>query len=210
MRNKTFTIIIILICIITFFTSKSFASTDTFSFTGFDGNEYTMPILPINLNNFDGFFIIEAKSHYYFICFNGSINVNYTGNNLVFNSSDGSNSFIVSLRPKSLNEWLLSNGSFDFSNLDPCYISNYKLYSFNNLLYSSDSVIYYKDSFKISESQFIVRPVISSINHIINKISFNNVFNEILGVLPVILYILIALYSVYKAMSFIRYFCNKS
>ena len=101
LKNKIlilFIITLFLSCFFTcFFTCSVYASEgniEKFNFTGFDNKEYTLPVFPEEVNNYNHYVLATSDSSFYLICFNETINIfNNPGLRSVQISCDSDSSF---------------------------------------------------------------------------------------------------------------------
>ena len=88
--NKIFVFLLVLFSILILFTSSVFASTDTISFTGFDGNSYEILALPDGVNNYKHFVMLKDNSadYFYVFCFNETLKIVKDDYFITFNPDD--------------------------------------------------------------------------------------------------------------------------
>ena len=132
-KYKIFVCLLILLGISLSFVPSVFASTDALNFTGFDGNDYSIPVLPDELVNSYSSFVIAYISNFSYevIFFDNVLNIEPSSDSIVV-STDYEGRFMSKLRWNEYEEsWLDEGTGFGFSySLNDTFF----IYSSNDLL----------------------------------------------------------------------------
>lgn len=217
-KNKLFLVLFASLFAICLFNSKCFAS---FDFT-YDNTEYSLPDFPVQFASSDMFFIVRSSSNtnYYISCF---VTYNYSQNNgqpytiddfkFYFDSSNyvrckvhllesdswkdgGSNVYYTRTN---MSEWQFNGGSFNIDGYEFLY-SSANIYESEN----SDTVVFQGARQPMEETPQVV------LAEIVEHQETNKVMEEILGILPIVIVVIVSLIAIRKAIAFLRTLLHRS
>lgn len=195
MKIKIVSLLLIVTLFITMFATSCFAD---FEFTTIGGESFTFSDLPFNLEEYP-YYMIECRSdrnqyvvYYCSVPFLAdsrggywpSDNKNYY--QTVYNYSSKTYGSSQSVDASESTHWGVSSAN--------------NIYSSHDVLDSSGNVVFQKAS----------QPVQGTLAKIVEKQETNKVMEEILGILPVIIVVLVGLIAIRKAIAFLAHLLHQS
>ena len=185
MKTKISFILLIFIAFIAIFNSKCFAD---FEFISSDGNTYTIGDLPFDTETYPYYIILdESGSNRYKIIFSRVPFIANSSNGRVWTSNNSSCSNILYF--KNSNSY---NNSYGTS------------YTSHDILDSNGNVVFQVARQPVEETSQVV------LAEIVENQEANKVMEEILGILPVIIIVLVSLIGLRKSFSFLKNLLKQS
>jgi len=178
-----------------------------FEFIGFDGASYSFPPLPDSFNNYNHFYIQKYGNSYTIYCFKKKIefNMDYSSQYGQYIFDDSANILVLKFKEgdNSFTEEIKGGTSFMF----------YKGNSYNIIYTCEDLAPYYtklyKESFVLEFAEetnsFILVPILQGQENM-----YMRVFDEVFGVLPVLMVVLIGFIGIRKGISWLFSFLCRS
>lgn len=185
-----------------------------FSFKGFNDVDYNLPDLPSEINNYNHFIILNYSDNYFILFgFNDTFEIFDEQNCLKYVADNGNNGGKFFLYPSD-NSWTHDD------------IRSFSLFGYNigeRIVYSDNSLFSYKNEFlkEFNKDTHILikhdlllpdEPVFtqSSLLTEFETISMNSVLDEVVGVLPVLIIVLVSFLGIRKAIKFLFDLLRKS
>ena len=199
-KDKIFVFLVVLFSIIVLFSVKSFASTETFTFTGFDNVEYEISYFPNDrISEFEHFILIKSTGiyKYHIFAFNGELHIDRTTYSGLF-------------IPKSVDR---SYSLFSYRDDNLWYEIGQQEYSFSGttdkIIYSCLDLSSYKNELNGTED-FFSNPLPVTLAPVVEKTHLEEVLTEILKILPVVLLTLVGLIGLRKALAMLSTLLRRS
>ena len=201
-NNKILIFLFMFFSVCILFTSSVFASTDTYSFTGFDGKSYNLPPLPEGINNYKHYIIVSDNGSLKLFGFNESLKITRDESFVNFNFDDKTTGKLFDFID-SENEWEeMGEQQYYSLSIDTTLVIN-----------SCSDLLQYKDRFNGPGDFFYNPPIVEAtgiLAPIYQKTPLEETLQEVVMILPVILMTIVGLIGLRKALKFLSKVLHRS
>lgn len=205
-KDKIFVFLVVLLSVIILFSSSVFASTDTCNFTGFDGEEHTIPPFDNSASEYKYYiglkYLASSGIRYSYLFFNDNLDVKFLNGGLTISSSSGR--FKIYACSPGDSHWVTSANA-----PDGYETSTWDSSSSPVVIDCHSDLLVYKSKF-VDQEDFFLTPLPLVLAPIMEVTPMEGVLQEIVEILPIVLMIIVGLIGLRKALQMLSVVLHRS